>query len=107
MDRSSSAKGKDGETMWVLSAFERMDARCVGHALVNNLVNAPGRLLNSKAQRIGNALLNSAASGCQVYFKLPSQEVIGIKVTKHEIGIGHRWLRPTAPIAHRARFGAR
>src|SRR6266567_3563905 len=44
MHRPGPSEGKEGETMWILSALQCMDASGIRHAFIHNLVNAPGRL---------------------------------------------------------------
>src|SRR5947209_4054420 len=47
--RAHEAEGKDGETMWILSTLQCMDASGIRHAFIHNLVDAPGCLLEREA----------------------------------------------------------
>jgi hypothetical protein len=44
-------EGEDGEALDVLAALDRVDARSARHTLVGELVDAPGGLHGTKAER--------------------------------------------------------
>src|SRR6266699_188777 len=58
MHRSGTSEGKDGETMWILSALQCMDASGIRHAFIHNLVDAPGCLLEREARWISDSFFN-------------------------------------------------
>src|SRR5260370_32089545 len=106
MHRSCAAECENGEAVWVLPALKSVDASGIGHAFIHNLVDAPCRYFNREAQRIANTFLDGPASGGEVYPELASKKVVGIKVAKHQVGIGHRRLASSEALADRTRLNS-
>src|ERR1700686_1972803 len=102
MHRSRPTEGKYREAMGVLPSLQGMDASGIGHAFIHNLVNAPGRLFNRETRRVGDAFLDGAARGSEVYPELAPQKVVGIKVAKHQVGVGNSRFASSIPVADRA-----
>ena len=99
--RPRAAEGEEREAVRVFAALQRMDARGVGHVLVGDLVNAPGRLLDRHAQLVGDLLLDRPPRAVDIQLHAPAEEVGRVKIAEDQIGVGHRRLGSAAPVADR------
>ncbi len=93
------AEGEDREALDVLAALDRVDARGARHALVGELVDAPGRLHGAETERPPDPLGDRVPSGVPVEPHLAAEEEVGVEVAQHEVGVGHGRLRAAEAVA--------
>ena len=97
------AEGEDREALDVLAALDRVDARGARHALVGELVDAPGRLDGVEPERPPDPLGDRAPRRVPVEPHLAAEEEVGVEVAEHQVGVGHGRLRAAEAVADRAR----
>ena len=94
-------EGEDREALDVLAALDRVDARGARHALVGQLVDAPGRLHGAETERPPDPLGDRVPSGVPVEPHLAAEEEVGVEIPQHEVGVGHGRLRAAEAVRHR------
>src|SRR3972149_3273221 len=82
-----------------------MRARRVGHVLVDDLMDAPGRLLGSHLERLCQPFQRRFGA-VHVELHLAAEKIVWIEITQYEVGVGHRRLRTALPIANRSGVSA-
>ena len=83
-----------------------MNARGGRHALVGELVNAPGRLEQRQAERLGDACANGVLGRFDVERHRPAEKVPGIEISQHQVRIRHGRLVAAERVCRRTRHGA-
>ncbi len=105
MDGASPAEGHQGEPPRIDSFFNRVNARGVGHILIDHLVDPPGGPFQGQIERPGDLCLQCGFGKFHVEFHFAAQEKIRDQVTQDEVGIGHRRLLAPEAVAGRAGVG--
>src|ERR1051325_4214818 len=104
MHRPGAAECVHRHTARIFAALAEMSTRGVGHVLVDDLMNAPGDLLCAHVNARADAG-ERAARAVEIQTHLAAEKILWIEITKHQIGIGHGWLRTALAITNRSRIG--
>jgi len=104
--RAGTPEREDGERARVPATLQDVDPRRARHALVDRLVDAPGRLLHGEAEGLGDPGLDGPPGGVGVQRHPAAQEEAGVEVAEHQVGVRHRRLLPAQPVGGRPGVGA-
>src|SRR5258706_591497 len=107
MHRPGASESKYWEAMRILTSLQCMDASGIRHALIHNLVDAPGCLFEGESQRVSDSFPNGSLSSLKIYPEPSPKKVVRIKVAKHQVRIGNSRLSPPQAVADRPRLGTR
>src|SRR4051812_15116524 len=105
--RASPAEGEQRQAARVLAALDRMHPRGAGHALVDKLMDAPGRAHRGHIQWGADPRLDRAFSGSNVELQAPAEKEVWVKVAEQQVGVGDGGLAAAAAVTGRPRVGAR
>ena len=98
MSRSGAAEAHHGVVARVLALLDEMDPGRRRHALVHDLVDAPRRLLDREAERLGDARQRALRGRLSSRMRPPRKKA-GIVVAEHQVGVGDGRLRAAHAVA--------
>ena len=78
-----------------------------GHLGVHHVVDGGGGFGHRQPQRVGHLRLDGRLGQLLAERPVAAQEVVGVEVAEHQVGVGDGRLGATQPVAGRARDGAR
>ena len=104
--RAGAAEGQQRESGQIDAALGRKHAHLVGHAHVDDALDAGGRRHDIHPQRRRDMRLERCARCRDIQPLGAAEEIIGIEIAAHEVGIGDRGPCAAASIARRAGIGA-
>ncbi len=107
MHRPRAAEGEDRQPPRIAAALQGVHPRRAGHHLVDDLVDAPGGLLDAQPERLGHVAADGLPRRLDVERHRPAEEEAGIEVAEDEIGIGDGRPLAAAAVAGRPGIGAR
>ena len=102
MQWCAAAKGNHGAGGNVTAAFNGVDARRIGHVLLNDFSDACRRPEAFKAQRIADGLLQSGYGTGLIELDFSAGKIGGVDLAQGQVGIGHGGFAAAAAIAHGA-----
>ena len=106
MQRPGAAKAIDHEIARIVPPFDRHLADEVRHMVVHDLDDAGGGVADADAERLGDLLLDRVLGELAVELEVAAQEIIGIDVAEHDVGIGNGRIVAAAAVAGGAGIGA-
>ena len=106
VDRPATAESDERAPGEALAAFDRMDARGVGHGLVHHLDDAGGRRVGIQPQRIADGAAQGRAGRAGIEGEAAASEPRRVVAAQGEVRVGDRRALAAAPVAGRPRVGA-
>ena len=82
MDWAGTSERVHGELAWILAALTEVRTRGIRHIFINDLMNAPGHLLNTHTQTAGKTA-ERALRSLHIELHLATQEVTCIEITQN------------------------
>ena len=92
MHRPGAAGGDERQLARVVPALDRDVLRAGGHVEVDHLGHRRGRLDRAEAERPRDAALDGLAGPLERELHPAAEEVVGVDVAEHEVGVGARRL---------------
>src|SRR5439155_27306524 len=99
VDRSGAAERHARESAGILASTDRDDADRAFHRERDDLVDAPRRVHHRHAERLRDRPLDRAHGRLTIQTTRAAEEVAGIEIPEHEIGVRHGRLVTAAAIA--------
>ena len=105
--RPAAARGDERELARVVAAAHRVQLDRLGHAVLLDLERAERRLLDGHPELVGDALHRLLGERAVELHAAAEQAAVRAQAAEQELGVGRGRLRAAAPVAGRARVGAR
>ena len=106
VDGPGAAERQQREGREVDAALGREHKHFVGHAHVDDFAHARGGFHHAHAKRFGDLVVDGGARRGGVEFLRAAQEIIGIEIAAHDIGVGDGRVGSAASVAGGAGVGA-
>ena len=106
-DGRRAAKGDQGARLQILAAFDRVDARGVGHVGVDHFADGEGGQRLGQVHLLADHALQRRTGRGRVQLHPAAGEAVGIDAAQHHVGVGHGRLGAAEAIAGGPGLGRR
>ena len=106
MHGATATKGNHHAAFVILGTFNGMDARGIGHILINHLNHAKCCHISGKCELPTHMLGQRLARLIRIKPERTTREKLRIVAAKRKIGVGHRRVRAATPVTGGARISA-